>query len=358
MRSLKLFLVSLVVALLANGLFVETVAASETCYSVGSGNWNDAATWNCGIVPGANDAVYVESGHTVTLTQNASVGDLHLNSTTGSRLALGTFSLSIYGKMRAFTGAAPGTSTATTSSSSTWINSSSGGHLRIVGNTRTVFNAGEWGANPPGWTLVVAMNTGQTALAQTNVKAGSITIESGTFEITAELRPDAGTNSGELIINSGATLVTSGRLSRTGTANVPFGLFTSDGTFRTSSGSPNVWPDDTPVVFSADSTVEYNSANSQTIQTPLGSSYGNLLLGGSNTKIAPSLLQIRGDFTNHATFDAATNSNTTEFTGSDIQEINGSQAIAFYDVTVNLGASVIIPVNATAASLTNNGRII
>ncbi|CAG0959136.1 hypothetical protein FLAV_00602 [Flavobacteriales bacterium] len=41
------------------------------CYSTGNGNWNNTATWLCNgvnAVPGCGDTIYIQTGHTVTVT--------------------------------------------------------------------------------------------------------------------------------------------------------------------------------------------------------------------------------------------------------------------------------------------------
>ncbi len=44
--------------------------------SVQTGNWTTASTWDCNCVPTANDDVRIQTGHTVTLTQNETVGSI------------------------------------------------------------------------------------------------------------------------------------------------------------------------------------------------------------------------------------------------------------------------------------------
>lgn len=50
-------------------LFSDNTNAA--CYSTGNGNWNNASTWLCNgvnAVPGCGDTIYIETGHTVTVT--------------------------------------------------------------------------------------------------------------------------------------------------------------------------------------------------------------------------------------------------------------------------------------------------
>jgi hypothetical protein len=97
-------------------------------------------------------------------------------------------------------------------------------------------------------------------------------------------------------------------------------------------------------------------AIAQIIQTPLGTSYGNLVLWGTGSKTAPATLQIRGNLTvNGVTFTAG--AGTVNFIGAAEQVIGGDRAIAFNLLNIASGAQVVIPISATAVTLTNNGTI-
>lgn len=61
--------------------------------SIQTGNWTTASTWDCNCVPSANDDVRIQSGHTVTLTQNETVGSVIIDAggtlnTSGSSFGL------------------------------------------------------------------------------------------------------------------------------------------------------------------------------------------------------------------------------------------------------------------------------
>lgn len=83
---------------------------------------------------------------------------------------------------------------------------------------------------------------------------------------------------------------------------------------------------------------------------------------GANTNI--HTLNVGGDFVNNGTFTAiaGTDSTTVIFNGTSPQAISGSSTTAFAALTINSGATVIIPtINiptvATAYTLTNNGTL-
>ena len=57
--------------------FIETVA---------SGNWSDPSIWSTGTVPGDGDTVRINSGHTVVIDQDLTIGD----GTAGCPSSMGT----------------------------------------------------------------------------------------------------------------------------------------------------------------------------------------------------------------------------------------------------------------------------
>lgn len=55
-------------------------AGAAVCTSLASGNWNSAAIWSCGVVPGSGDSVTIASPHTVSLgTTNRSAASLTID---------------------------------------------------------------------------------------------------------------------------------------------------------------------------------------------------------------------------------------------------------------------------------------
>ena len=171
------------------------------------------------------------------------IADIHLNTTitiATDRIITGVYTLNVYGKMRAYTGVAgtiPGSSTTSLPYNATtliWLNTAGGGKISIVGNSRIVFNTGEWGANPALWNLDFSMAPSQVCSSATNIKGGHITITSGAVNTqTFSVRPDSGAaNTGSLIIASGAMLITNGSISRTSTLTAPAHLIDISGTLQ------------------------------------------------------------------------------------------------------------------------------
>ncbi len=232
----KISLILFFIALLSN------LAMAQFAYrsAVTTGNWNAITSWErfngsawaaatTGQIPSLNDTVYIQTGHLISLTQNESCYTLNLHNTSSSRLNLAGFFLNVNGNLACYSSAVnvfPVTYTASLPSLTTWINTTTAGSaIRLVGNTRAATINSQWGNNPPGWDLVVALNPNQVASFNTGFKASRITVVSGTLQTNGgnDIRPDNSVAlNGDIIINSGAKLLVSGSLRRTGTAGAQF----------------------------------------------------------------------------------------------------------------------------------------
>jgi hypothetical protein len=198
-------------------LVISTFSLTSQILSNGTGNWSSTSSWVGGVVPTAGDDVYIQTGHTITLTGNAACKDLHLH-ITGKRLDIGANTLEVSGKIRAYSasvGTTPGNPETSTGGIFT---STSPGALKFVGTTRTLMNSGEWGAGgPTGGDMIFALNSGETGTFGLAFKARSMTFESGNYTTNNSIRPDAGNSAGgngTLTIKSGAKLtMTSGSAS-------------------------------------------------------------------------------------------------------------------------------------------------
>ncbi|WP_125718167.1 GEVED domain-containing protein [Flavobacterium ustbae] len=124
--------------LLCVGMFfvVSFVNAQTTYYSIRNGNWNANSTWSttptggaAPSIPGTNDTVIIRNGHTVTVTANQGITQVTISS--GGRLTLNAFTLSI---SRDFTN--NGTLTANSSSTVTLEGTASSS---IVGSSTSTF---------------------------------------------------------------------------------------------------------------------------------------------------------------------------------------------------------------------------
>ncbi len=207
-----------------------------------NGNWNLAATWQvrtagswatATTTPTAGSNVYLQAGHTVTLTGNQSCNDFHISANSATtRIGFGVNTLSVNGKLRAMTDVAasvgtadgniPGTSTGALPGVADWIKSLAGGGFAIVGASRTVTTFGEWDAtnsgafSPSGFNLTITPPAGDTFTFGTPLKARSMMLNgAGTVDMgDNRLAPDSGpAGSGDLTIN--CTLKSAGTSSTT-----------------------------------------------------------------------------------------------------------------------------------------------
>ncbi|RZK76466.1 MAG: hypothetical protein EOO92_14530, partial [Pedobacter sp.] len=82
--------------LLSFFLLCMTISVSaDTITSAATGNWNSAATWVGGVVPGTADDVIIVNGHTVTINANAAVKTLTISGIV--QFSTGTLDLTIDG---------------------------------------------------------------------------------------------------------------------------------------------------------------------------------------------------------------------------------------------------------------------
>ncbi len=314
----------------AGGAFAQT-ATDGDYRSVATGNWSAAATWQvraagswaaASVAPTSANNVYIQTGHTVTANSaSQACKDLHINTDTAKGvLAIGANTVQVNGKIRAYTGAAVITTpadgtfysgqTSTAAVVSGLITTSGAGKLSIVGNTRTVFNTGEWGSGTTVGAIDVSMTAGQTvSAAQQNVKAGSWTFTSGTF--------DAGTKTisatGNITILSGATMISSA--TGAGAAVFQSSSTALGGTLDVQSGGTLKLAGAAPAIamttVTLNGTVEYSGAAQSLGTVPSGSSqggaavlntYNNLTFSGTLTKTLLVSITVNGTLATPLTF--------------------------------------------------------
>ncbi|MCC7533105.1 MAG: T9SS type A sorting domain-containing protein [Bacteroidia bacterium] len=236
-------------------LLCESNFAQYGYRTVATGNWNNYTTWEryntgtstwnaatSGQIPGNMDTVYIQQGHTLSLTQNESCVNIAFQNSSGVRLILNDFILTVSGSIAAFTNTAPFTFPLTYSATINFTiqNGAMGfGKIKFTGNTRNIFTSGQWGANPQFWNCEFALNTGAIATLPNNFKAGRIIVSSGTLIANGDLRADGGTNAGDVIITPNATLRVNGNMSRTGTVTSTFDSIDVSGTFEIAGTSSN-----------------------------------------------------------------------------------------------------------------------
>jgi hypothetical protein len=211
----------LVVLLCSVFLLLRLAAQSDGDYrSIRSGNWSDASLWqkrNNGVwatataAPIASDNVFIQQGHRVTVDQaGLACRDLHLH--TGATLAIGQQKLDLHGKLRAYTGTAVTTNADMVTSNSAspgarTITAGVDGRLRVVGASRTLLAAGEWGnaGLTDSGRIEFAINPADTVVCFAAIKARVFYFTSGAVNMrNNRLSADGGVAaSGDVFITGG-----------------------------------------------------------------------------------------------------------------------------------------------------------
>lgn len=345
--------------------------------NVVTGNWSDPLSWltyngatwvAAGTAPAATNNVYLQTGHTITVDVAGACNDLNIsNNTTGTRLALGANTLSVNGKLGCVSSAVntfPVTYTATIGGTAAWITSTTG-KIQVVGTTRNLTTAGQWGAgnagttSPNGFDLEIALASG-TVTCLTSIKARNVTITSGILQMgnasAMDILVDQGTQGlGSLTISSGATLNMSGggNIQRITTA----GATSHFGTLDVQSGGFLTYSSTTVGAIGAgtialNGTLSYTAAGAQTMASRGSNSGGvqpatvnDLVVSGSGiktmginttvtgllsiatgctlaTSTTATTLSVSGTYSNSGTLTATAAGSSVVLNGSSPQSIN------------------------------------
>ncbi|MBS4029573.1 MAG: Ig-like domain repeat protein, partial [Ignavibacteriales bacterium] len=149
----------------------------------------------------------------------------------------------------------------------------------------------------------------------------------------------------------------------------------TDGTYKLgSAGTATSFPGFTSITIAAGTTVEYASGVAQTVSG--SQTYSNLTLSGAGTKTAGAALTVNGNFTNGSTFSASNGSHqikgnfvnngtftastsTITLNGTSSQNINGSNATTFNNLTVNnsSGVAVVTAPTVNGTLTVSNGTV-
>jgi hypothetical protein len=278
-----------------------------------SGTWATATSF-----PNGSTNVYIQRGHTVTLTEEAFVQDLNLETSDAVRLALGEQVLNVFGKLRAFNAGAttnttdgnlPGVSTSNLNSSPNWITSTTG-KILITGGTRTLTEAGEWGAgnagtsSPNGFDIEIQLyQTPEVLTLNTSFKARSFTILEGTLDMKSHrLSPDMGVPGlGNVVIDIPGVLASSASgwgadavMGRS--ASSRGGSFILYGLLRLSGVIPTIAMN---TVNMEQGRVEYSRAGGQILLTATNSganpdTYNDIIFSNSGIKILSQNISVSG----------------------------------------------------------------
>lgn len=391
LRSLLNIMQLLLVSVCANSQTVGDFRSAQTAVSFSnSSHWQtwDGSQWNAATsVPGSNNDIYVQAGHTVTLSAAASCNNLFISTGTTSatsggdgQLALGVNTLSVNGKLACYFGTVNTTAgsslglsiTPDNNTPSSPITKGSGGALKFVGGSRTLVNASEWGAGATGsnslFDVEFALNTGETGIVTAVLKAANWRIISGIINVQSRIAVDNGTTGqGDLTINDGATLLSaeSGTskpvISRTTSAIC--GVVTINGLLKLTGANPYLQC--TSYTMGSKGCVEYARSGNQTFVASSFSGAANLLnyknisLSGSGNKttldnqttslLSDGTLSISGGnlvLGSSATFTVSTTNTTLSYNGAVSQTITTTEwSTNFQNVEINNASGVSLGFN-------------
>jgi hypothetical protein len=317
--------------MIKNYNYIRGIGSFKT---IGVGNLNDRTIlmllgtdgvyYATPFTPQKGNDLYCEAATGVTLQQDENINNLNLNGAQDIvRLNTNGHKLNIYGKLRTYSGSAPGTtdSGSTGSGIAGWI----AGTLKAVGSAnRTIIDVNEFTANAraAGWTLEVAFDAGTTAYIKNTFRCGFLVVTSGILDCqttedglaaSSEFRiagndytSNDGTTTGTVIVKSGATLKFY-RIRKNSATTAGNGILS----FTLESGATLI-PKKTDVSIDALSydmsgTVNFNFAGAQNFINSTGVSgcsiintYDTVILSGSGAKTLltnttiNTLLQIGG----------------------------------------------------------------
>jgi hypothetical protein len=329
-RTLFLFTFA-ILALAPAGLHAAPL--HKDCVSAGSGAWSNPAIWTgCdGATPQATDSAYLQAGHVVELTSDAAIADLHLSigidplaPGNGARLMLGSHVLDLHGRLRGYTaplGGTPGASANRIRPDAITVTSGSAGRMRVVGGSRTLATAGEWGlettvsASPATLAIEIAADPGAVIDVAGTVFASRWSVTSGTLHATQSLIVDQGiADKGDFAIGPDGTLISDATLTSWVVARPNSrrgGTFTVDGKLILTRTAPRIYM----VHCALNNVVEYPAAGNQSLlksQSGTGANqYNHLILSGGGTKNLVDDTMVAGSLTRGGTAALSLVSGTT-----------------------------------------------
>ncbi|MCD1118057.1 T9SS type A sorting domain-containing protein [Chryseobacterium turcicum] len=330
--------------LLAAPLYIGIANSDIPFASVASGNWNNAATWNKGLIPTCNDLVQIANTHNVTVNSAASVSK-NVTINTGGILTVASGDLSV--------GCVAKNNTLTNNGTLTV----SGGTLNINGN---IISASGSTFNQSGGDIVVDGNDG--GIAATSVASGTpivllstnnINWTGGNFTVVDPHANSTATltfsyNNGlsvEVASNHTLKLGNGVSIDAGGNSTNQFRLDTYTGTGRLNLGNLEI---NTIAGVNRNVTIPY--------ATPIK---GNLTIYSNSEFIGGSVVTVGGNFINNGIFTSTSTLQMSAMTGTTASASAQAQTISGTGVfrnlatspTANLSSFTVNNTNATGVTL-------
>ncbi|HEY6898309.1 MAG TPA: DUF6701 domain-containing protein [Rhodocyclaceae bacterium] len=335
------------VAALCLAALVPQLAVAASCTSNATGNWNTAATWNCGHVPVDGDSVTIQSGHTIT--QNATTHILSSLTISGTLTQSGTsgFDVCLGGNLinngTIDFQASSGTNTiflAGSSVTSTW----SGGGSWLLDNADINGSNGTCGSSCSGTCKIELSGSPYLKFINSSLFSGNsatATFNAGN-NATATLEMNRAGN--QTVTNDFVTfpnLVLSG----SGTKTPTNGTLVVKGSLTVNSGVTLDLNNNDPVTtisgsFSNVGTTSLSNSNAFIVSGALSNS-GTLIGNGGAASVG-------GNFSNSGTFTSG--SGTWTFNGSGSSQ-SFSGAVTFQNLTLNNSSGFSLGNDITASTL-------
>jgi len=148
----SIFLAVVSLLLFLNPCIGQEIGAYKTR---ASGDFNQPSTWEVwdGTAwlpatqkPGKEQDLYINQSHILRLLGNEAVKSIFIHAGTGQKLNLNGNNLDVYGKLAAFTNAAPGRPNPGAGSSQNWIGNSPSSTLTFKGTSREIVEKSSWSA--------------------------------------------------------------------------------------------------------------------------------------------------------------------------------------------------------------------
>ena len=294
----------------------QTTAVDGDYRTAGTGNWNTTSTWQVrtagswgttSTLPTASTNVFIQNGHTITLDATGTVDglckNLNLNVAGVLQLSNASYSVKVYGKLRAWSGAAViavGASDFVDANSTALVpamitTSTTTGILKFVGASRAITATGEWANSNVPCNVEFALDNAAVGTLNTIIKFGTILVSSGTVN-TQTFQINVGTTTTALTIKNGAKVISA----RTGGDVFANSSTAKCGTITIDAGGILELTGATPYLdctsFVCNGTVAYTGNLNQTFLQPAIpaltgtpgvaiTQYGSVILSGTGTNI-------------------------------------------------------------------------